>query len=149
MASESDDMSSAALTARLAERIAAIDWPGVEAALDADGVAVAGRLFDERECAALRGLYDHGAHFRSRVIMARHGFGSGEYQYFSYPLPPPVAVLRAALWPHLRAVANRWSQALGRDLRYPPAHADYLAACHAKGQARPTPLMPKMRRWRL
>ena len=93
------------------------------------------------ECAALAGLYAHDEPFRSRVIMARHGFGRGEYKYFAYPLPETVAALRDALYPPLAAIANRWNAALGIATRYPAEHDAYLERCHAAGQTRPTPLL--------
>jgi hypothetical protein len=93
------------------------------------------------ECAAIAALYDNNACFRNTVSMARHGFGEGEYKYFSYPLPPIVAALRAALYAPLAPIADRWNAALGIDVRYPAAHEDYLARCHAAGQTRPTPLL--------
>ena len=127
----------------IAERVAAFDWHGIEAALDEEGCAAAGRLLEPGECADLQALYDEEAAFRSRITMARHGFGSGEYKYFSYPLPAPVAALRQALYPHLAIVANRWQQAFGRTEVFPARHADYLARCHAAGQNRPTPLLLK------
>jgi hypothetical protein len=111
--------------------------------LDERGSAVTGPLLTAEECAALRGGYDDSGTFRSKVIMARHGFGRGEYKYFSYPLPETVADLRTALYPHLAPVANRWEQALGRRGTYPADHAAYLARCHAAGQQRPTPLLLK------
>jgi hypothetical protein len=86
-------------------------------------------------------LYADARHFRSRVVMQRHGFGQGEYQYFSYPLPDIVAQLRATLYPRLVGVANAWNEAMGIDVRYPPKHADFLARCHEAGQQRPTPLL--------
>ncbi len=93
------------------------------------------------ECAALRGLYCADAPFRSRIVMARHGFGSGEYKYFAYPLPEIVAALRAALYGPLADLANRWNEAMGIAVRYPAEHAAYLARCHAAGQTKPTPLL--------
>jgi hypothetical protein len=116
-------------------------WALDAAALDAQGYAVIPSLLPPHECRALAALYDDAARFRSRVVMARHGFGEGEYKYFAYPLPEPVARLRAALYPALAAIANRWAAALGVDARFPPAHADYLARCHRAGQTRPTPLL--------
>ncbi len=86
-------------------------------------------------------LYDGGAAFRSRVVMSRHGFGRGEYQYFAYPLPDPVQALRAALYPRLAPLANRWNDRMGIGVRYPADHAGFLARCHAAGQLRPTPLL--------
>ena len=134
----------AALPAREDEverRVEAIDWAGVAAALDADGAAVVEGLLARAQCEALAALYDEDAVFRSRVVMARHGFGRGEYRYFAYPLPDLVAELRAAFYPHLAPIANRWHEAMGLAARFPARHADYLARCHAAGQARPTPLL--------
>lgn len=93
------------------------------------------------ECAALAALYGTDGIFRSRVVMARHGFGRGEYQYFSYPLPEPVADLRAWLYPRLVPIANRWNEAMSIDVRYPATHAKFLERCHQAGQLRPTPLL--------
>jgi hypothetical protein len=127
----------------IAARIAALDWRQIEAALHDEGCAAAGRLLDSQECAALAALYGDDSPFRSRVVMARHGFGSGEYKYFAYPLPDQVAALRAALYARLVAIANRWQRAFGRAEDFPATHAAYLAACHEAGQDRPTPLMLK------
>ena len=118
---------------------AALDWERIGAALDARGCATTGPLLTPAQCLALRQGYGDDAAFRSRVVMARHGFGSGEYKYYAYPLPELVQGLRAALYPPLAAVANRWAAALGRE-GYPAGHAAFLARCHAAGQARPTPL---------
>ena len=120
---------------------AAPDWPSVAQQLDSCGAAVLGGLLDPADCAALIALYDDPARFRSRVVMARHGFGRGEYQYFADPLPPLVAGLRAALYPPLAAIANRWAEALGETARFPGDHAAFRARCHAGGQTRPTPLL--------
>ena len=122
-------------------RVARIDWNAVGTELDAEGCAVLPGLLQRDECEALRGLYDDDARFRSRVIMARHGYGRGEYRYFAYPLPSLVAAWRGALYPRLVPVANRWNEALGSPVRFPAAHADFLARCHAAGQGRPTPLL--------
>ena len=129
--------------AAIAERIAALDWPRLEASLDAEGCAATGALLTRSECAGLVALYDEAAAFRSRVVMARHGFGRGEYKYFDYPLPPLVAALRGALYARLAPLAERWQRALGRDETYPAEQAGYLARCHAAGQRKATPLLLK------
>ena len=125
----------------LARRLAALDWPDLGQTLDRHGVAHVPALLDDEQCRDLAALYDRPAHFRGRVVMARHGFGRGEYQYLRYPLPEPVATLREALYPRLAPLANRWNAAMGLDTRYPDAHAEFLARCHAAGQDRPTPLL--------
>jgi hypothetical protein len=130
-----------AAAGEVAARVEAIDWAGVSTRLDADGWAMAERLLTGAECRALAGLYDDAARFRSRVVMARHGFGQGEYQYFAYPLPALVAELRTALYPRLAPIANRWHAALGIAARFPPAHAAFVERCHRAGQTRPTPLL--------
>ena len=122
-------------------RVAAIDWAAAAAELDGFGCAVLPGLLSAAECHATAGLYSAGAGFRSHVVMARHGFGRGEYRYFAYPLPPLVAGLRAALYPRLAPIANRWHEAMGMATRFPPQHAAFLERCHAAGQARPTPLL--------
>jgi hypothetical protein len=123
-------------------RVAALGWEAAGEALDAAGAAVLGPLLEPEECRELAALYDAGEErFRSRVVMARHGFGRGEYKYFADPLPPAVARLRAALYRRLAPVANRWSEAMGLPARYPAEHAEFLARCHAAGQAKPTPLL--------
>ena len=125
----------------ISARVAALDWPGLAAALDAHGCATTGTILTADECAALRGLYGAEEPFRSRIVMARHGFGRGEYKYFAYPLPQIVAALRAALYEPLADIANRWNEAMGIAVRYPTEHAAYLARCHAAGQSKPTPLL--------
>jgi len=134
---------SAAATAAtdLAERVAALDWTTMTAALDQYGTATTGTLLAPDECAALAACYDNDARFRSRVIMARHGFGRGEYKYFANPLPEVIAALREALYPRLAEVANRWNEAMGVDVGYPPALDAFLRRCHAAGQTKPTPLL--------
>lgn len=129
-----------AMTNDLPARIAALDWPGVAAGLDARGCATTGRLLTPDECAALSSSYDGETGFRTRITMARHGFGQGEYQYFAYPLPAAVAALRTGLYAPLASVANGWAGALGQP-GYPTDHAAYLRVCHEAGQARPTPLL--------
>ena len=118
-----------------------IDWHRSAADLDAHGCAVLPGLVERSACTALAALYDDDSLFRSRVVMARHGFGRGEYRYFAYPLPGTIATLRAALYPPLAGIANRWNAALGIDTRYPAGHADFLERCHAAGQEKPTPLL--------
>jgi hypothetical protein len=122
-------------------RIAAIDCASLHTELDARGAAVIPRLLDPEACRDLAALYPEEAMFRSRVVMARHGFGRGEYRYFAYPLPPVVQRLRTALYPLLVPVANRWHEAMGLPVRFPEAHTDFIARCHAAGQTRPTPLL--------
>jgi hypothetical protein len=119
----------------------AIDWPRVSADLDARGAAVIDNLLAPAACEALAALYADEGRFRSRVVMARHGFGRGEYQYFRYPLPEPIARWRAALYPPLATIANRWHEAMSIDVRFPATHAKFLQRCHAAGQRRPTPLL--------
>ncbi|XUM20180.1 2OG-Fe(II) oxygenase [Bradyrhizobium oligotrophicum S58] len=121
--------------------IDAIDWANIERDLDARGCAVLPQLVAPAECLLLGSLYPDDSHFRSRVVMARHGFGRGEYKYFSYPLPDPIAQLRPLLYGRLVAVANRWNATMGIDVQYPDDHAAFLARCHAAGQTRPTPLL--------
>ena len=123
------------------DRIRALNWSAIEADLDAHGGARTGPLLTPEECGALTDCYGSDGLFRSRVIMARHGYGQGEYQYFAYPLPPIIADLRTSLYRHLAPIAERWSAALGRSQRYPAEHAVYLEQCHAAGQKRPTPLL--------
>lgn len=132
---------SSARASGIAERVAALDWPDITARLDADGHAVMGSVLSREECAALTAIYDVDERFRSRIAMARHGFGRGEYKYFAHPLPEVVAALRTALYPHLSGIANRWSTALGIAVRYPDDHAAFLDRCHRAGQTRPTPLL--------
>lgn len=125
----------------MTDRLGRYCWDALSAALDARGYAVLEGLLTAAECRALAALYEQEALFRSHIDMARHGFGQGAYRYFRYPLPDPVAALRAGLYPPLAAVANGWNERLGREERYPARHADFLAACHAAGQTRPTPLL--------
>jgi hypothetical protein len=125
----------------IADRVAALDWPGLSAELDARGCAMTDPLLSPSECAALAGAYDSEDLFRSRIVMARHGFGQGEYKYFSYPLPAMVASLRMALYPALAEVANRWNAAMGLAMRYPPSLRAFLRRCQDAGQTRPTPLL--------
>lgn len=118
-----------------------LDWPSIAAELDAHGCALVGPLLAVSQCESLRALYDTEGPFRSRVVMARHGYGRGEYQYFADPLPPVVAQLRAQLYPPLAEIANRWHGALKIDVRFPPEYQAFLDRCHDAGQCKPTPLL--------
>lgn len=121
--------------------IETLDWARIAKDLEADGAATTGPLLSAAECAELTALYDQEGLFRSKVIMARHGFGRGEYKYFSYPLPDLIADLRPALYARLAPIANRWNEIMGIAVRYPQEHAEFLARCHKAGQTRPTPLL--------
>jgi hypothetical protein len=132
------------------DRVAALDWPAIDARLDAAGHAVTGPLLSPAECAAVAARYADDDGFRSRVVMARHGYGQGEYRYFSYPLPDPVAALRYAFYSRLVGTANRWRTLLGetgprKAGRLPATLEAFLAECHAAGQTRPAPLLLKYR----
>jgi hypothetical protein len=118
-----------------------VDWTSVGEELDAVGAAPVGRLLDDGECARLIALYDDSARFRSTIDMGRHRFGKGEYRYFANPLPALVSELRAACWPHLLPIARTWAERLRRPAPWPERFEDWLAACHAAGQQRPTPLL--------
>jgi hypothetical protein len=122
-------------------RVAALDWPRLSTDLDSQGCTVIENLLPSETCRALAVLYDQERRFRSRIVMARHGFGRGEYKYFAYPLPPDVAALRAAFYPKLAPIANRWHEAMKIDTRFPNTHEAFLKRCHAAGQTRPTPLL--------
>jgi uncharacterized protein len=118
-----------------------LDWEAVVTELDTHGNAVIGPIVAPQECEALIALYDTDGIFRSRTVMARHGYGRGEYQYFSYPLPPLVDSMRTALYPRLALFANRWNEAMNIDVRFPLEHEAFLERCHAAGQKKPTPLL--------
>jgi hypothetical protein len=130
-----------AMPGSAATRVTAADWRGIAAALEETGYATIDSLLTRAECREVVATYDSDERFRSRVVMARHGFGRGEYRYFAYPLPPLVQGLRTALYPYLAPVANGWHEKLGIQTRFPATHAEFLARCHAAGQARPTPLL--------
>jgi uncharacterized protein len=122
-------------------QVDAVDWMRAAGDLDARGCAVLNKLLTPDQCRALAGLYPDDTCFRSRIVMGRHGFGRGEYKYFAYPLPDVIAQLRPMLYARLYRVANRWNEAMGIDIRYPPTHDAFLERCHAAGQTRPTPLL--------
>jgi hypothetical protein len=125
----------------VAARVADQDWPASASALDERGYAVLPGFLARGECAACAGLFDEPTHFRSRIVMARHGYGRGEYRYFAYPLPPFIAALRSALYPPLATIANAWQATRADAAFFPPDHAGFLAHCHAAGQLRATPLL--------
>ncbi|MFZ1100352.1 MAG: 2OG-Fe(II) oxygenase [Steroidobacteraceae bacterium] len=120
-----------------------IEWGRIAQQLDAAGVAVLPGLLGAAECRALAELYGDESLFRSRIVMSRHGFGRGEYQYFRYPLPPLITSLRTALYPRLVPIANRWNELMQVETRYPASHPQFIERCHAAGQVRPTPLLLK------
>lgn len=121
--------------------LVARDWDALERQLDQDGCAIITSLLSHPACDNISALYSQHEPFRSHVVMARHGFGRGEYKYFSYPLPAPVASLRSALYPRLVPIANRWYEQMGLAIRFPETHEAFLERCHAAGQERPTPLL--------
>jgi hypothetical protein len=123
------------------KRIDNVDWEKVAADVNESGWSMLSGVLSPSEAAATAAMYSHQSAFRSTVMMARHGFGRGEYKYFSYPLPPLVAELRAAIYPRLSPIANHWNELMGIAARFPAAHGEFLARCHAAGQARPTPLL--------
>ncbi|MGH8079372.1 MAG: 2OG-Fe(II) oxygenase [Lysobacter sp.] len=122
-------------------RIENYDWSGIGAQLDECGRAVLPALLNRAQCQAIAAGYDEDSRYRSRVVMARHGFGRGEYRYFRYPLPSIVQNLREALYPRFAPIASRWNRAMGVAVEYPPHLNEFLARCHAAGQTRPTPLL--------
>lgn len=132
---------SAGVDVSLNTRIDRLDWSRIESELDARGNALVESLIEPEQCAALAALYTDESRFRSRVVMSRHGFGSGEYRYFRYPLPDTLAALRSGFYAHLAPIANRWNAAMNIAVDYPQEHEDFLARCHAAGQTRPTPLL--------
>jgi hypothetical protein len=124
-----------------AHRIEQHDWNCIAEDLSARGSAVVEGVLSPEECRDLAALYPDDRRFRSRVIMSRHGFGKGEYKYFSYPLPVTINDLRTALYARLVPIANRWNERMGIDTRYPAEHKDFVSLCHKAGQQRPTPLL--------
>jgi uncharacterized protein len=129
------------LSVDVTARVDALPWPQITAELESQGCAVLKGLLTPEQCRTIAALYPDDANFRSRIVMGRHGFGRGEYKYFSYPLPDLIAQLRPALYAHLQGVANRWNESMGIEIRYPAAHAAFLKRCHEAGQGRPTPLL--------
>jgi hypothetical protein len=125
----------------VAVRVDKVDWGRISEELDKQGNGIVESLLSPTECNALVSLYEQDEIFRSRVVMAQHGFGRGEYKYFSYPLPKLVAELRTAVYPNLVPIANRWNTEMGVDVQFPGMHADFIQQCHEAGQVKPTPLM--------
>jgi hypothetical protein len=124
-------------------RLARFDWAVIESDLQECGYALLGQLLSKSECSDLAATYDSETAFRSRVIMARHGFGKGEYKYYKYPLPEMISQIRSDLYTHLAPIANNWEQALRRHRIFPSTHESYLRQCHQAGQNLPTPLILK------
>jgi uncharacterized protein len=122
-------------------RVARHDWRAIAGELDGYGCAILDKLLTPEECEAIAAMYPQEAHFRSHVVMARHGFGKGEYRYYKYPLPSLIGDLRGALYPRLAPIANEWNERMGEEARYPAEHAVFLKRCHEAGQTRPTPLL--------
>lgn len=131
------------LAPAITEQIAQLDWNHIGSELDERGYATTGSLLSIEDCQQLASGYNECSQFRSRIVMSRHGFGRGEYQYYSYPLPHIVQALRDALYPHLAITANRWNAALHLADHFPPQHEGLLDLCHQAGQQRPTPLLLK------
>ena len=123
------------------ERVNALDWPRISQDLDTQGSAILERLIPSDECRAVVAMYPQDDLFRSRVVMARHGFGRGEYKYFAYPLPQIVAELRTELYPRLAPIANKWNTRMGIEIQYPESHAEFIKRCHNAGQNKSTPLL--------
>jgi uncharacterized protein len=123
------------------DRVDNSDWEKVASELNDCGWSMLQGVLSAPEAETVAAMYSRDQGFRSTVVMARHGFGRGEYKYFSYPLPPFVAELRASIYPHLSPIANHWNELMGIDVRFPGAHEGFIARCHEAGQTRPTPLL--------
>jgi hypothetical protein len=132
---------SAASRGDVAGRVSNLGWTTLCSELDVNGCAIIPSLLSTEQCEAVVGLYPADEPFRSRVVMARHGYGRGEYKYFAYPLPPLIRALRNSIYPSLAEVANRWNEEMGMEVRFPADHGAFIKRCHASGQTRPTPLL--------
>jgi uncharacterized protein len=128
-------------TKTIESRVETLDWSSVSTQLDSYGWAMFRNFLSADECEAIASVFADDRLFRSQVVMARHGFGRGEYKYFSYPLPKNIARLRTALYPRLVSIANRWNEAMNIEVRYPKTHGEFIERCHEAGQTRPTPLL--------
>ena len=123
------------------DRISSLDWGRIAEALDERGFFVTDRLLDSDQCRSLVSSYGDEHAYRSKIAMAQHVYGEGEYKYYRYPLPPVVQQLRESLYPRLAPIANRWSEAMKLGAEYPATLDDYLEVCHQNEQHRPTPLI--------
>ncbi len=123
------------------ERLARLDWKAIEGSLWERGCARTPPILTAEECAELVALYGDEGRFRSRVDMARHRFGLGEYKYFAEPLPAVVQALRTGVYSYLAPIARRFMGTLGSRERFPPDLATFLAYCARRGQRKPTPLL--------
>ena len=141
MSAQAKTRAAAIAAASPADRVAGYDWSRVADELGSHGAAILENLLTPQECRDIAALYPDDSRFRSHIVMARHGFGKGEYKYFAYPLPEPIGPLRAALYPRLAPIANHWNERMGVSLRYPAEHEEFLKLCHEAGQLRPTPLL--------
>jgi len=120
-----------------------IDWTKCQADLNSHGNTVIKGLLQAEQCTEIVNLYPHEEKFRKRIVMQNHGYGSGEYKYFSYPLPEIITQLRTAAYPKLAPIANAWNEAMKIDVQFPETHAEFLDRCHKAGQVKPTPLILK------
>jgi uncharacterized protein len=127
----------------ITERIEKLDWLEISEQLHLRGYATTGQILTSEECEIIRTHYPDESVYRSRVVMARHGFGLGEYKYFKYPLPELHQQLRESLYPHLATVANHWQLVQGIEQRFPATLSEMLERCHTAGQVKPTPLILK------
>jgi hypothetical protein len=134
-------MNATSIEQNITASLSGLDWRKMTASLDSRGFALMKNAVTLRDCAALAASYANGKLFRSRVVMQRHNYGRGEYQYFTYPLPVIVQQLRAELYSHLAGIGNRWNEILKSPVRYPETHAEFLDRCHQAGQVKPTPLV--------
>jgi uncharacterized protein len=128
---------------QITQEIEQLNWQALSEQLHLRGYATTGPLLTPEVCTTIRDQYDVDTLYRSRVVMARHGFGLGEYKYFQYPLPELHQRIREAFYPHLVAVANHWQEVMAIEQRFPTTLNEMLKRCHAAGQVKPTPLVLK------